>query len=359
MDDDCDVAVDESDPLLGADCEVDAAGCGWPGRFACVDGVRVCHAGRPVTPGLHPHLASMPVGWGLAWLGPGADDSRILQAFTAPLTDDGQLGAAGVQLTRSVSLSSGPPVSLPAAGGVEVLYLGSPGRGSLEVHLMHARRPDESPTSLAALDPTPSFPEAWRPSVAGGAVAWWDGRSDPGGVRWHPLEGEAVTAAGGAARWPHLAAEGEGYRLTFVRSPGEIRTLAVDAEGGPSGAEEIVASDEGAMRPAQASGVWVWLQGEGAVRMLQEGSGRGAQTVDPFGDPALDPAALGLEGRALIAWTRTTFDGPEIVAWSPATEGGARTLGPGAGPALARRGDAVAAVFDRGGLVHFASAVCP
>ncbi len=364
IDDDCDVGVDESDPHLGADCDVEAGGCTWPGRFACVDGMRTCQAGSPVTPGLHPHIAPMPVGWALAWLAPGNADPNILQVVTAPLTDDGSLGAAGTRLTRSISLSAGPPVAVAAEGRVEAIYLGSPGRGSLDVHLMRARTDDQEPASIAPLDPTDEFPDAWRPAVAGGAVAWWDGRSDPGGVRFRRVDAEegddGVTMAGGAAGWPHLAREGDDWlRMTFIRPPGEVRTMLFDETGGIIRAEHVVATDEAPTRPAQAAGVWVWLGEDGAVRMLNEAAGGDVETVDPFGMPDLDPAAVEVGGRPLIAWTRETFDGPEIVVWSPSTGEGARVLGPGAGPVVAIGEPGVATVFDRGGLVHFAAGACP
>lgn len=359
IDDDCDVAVDESDPHLGADCDVEAGGCLWAGRFSCVGGTRTCRAGRQVTPGLHPHVAAMSVGWAMAWLAPEARDPDILQIFTAPLTDDGELGAAGLRLTRDVGRSAGPPVALPAEGRVEAIYLGSPGRGSLELHLMHARTDDQEPRSLAALDPAPTFPDQWRPTVVGDAVAWWDGRTDPGGIRLVGLgdDGDGMTSAGGAARWPHLGGEGEsGLRLTFVRSPGEVRTTVLDAAGAVVEAERVVATDDGASRPAQAAGAWVWLRSDDAVRLRwQDGD---PETIDPFGAPDLDPAAVAVGGRPLVAWTRDTFDGPQIVVWSPAAGEGARVIGPGAGPVAAVGSPGVAMVFDRGGFAHFAAGVC-
>jgi hypothetical protein len=257
---------------------------------------------------------------------------------------------------------------VPAQGRVEAIYLGSPGRGSLELHLMHARLEDEEPRSLAPLNPTASFPDVWRPSVAGDAVAWWDGRSDPGGVRLQAIgdaggDGEAVTVAGGAARWPHLARQGDdGLRLTFVRPPGEVRTMVVDTSGGVVRAEHVVAVDDQPERPAQAAGAWVWLDPSGAVRLLEsegEPDGQGTvETIDPFGMPGLDLAAVEVVGRPVVAWTRKTFEGPQVVVWSPAAGAGARVLGPGAGPVATVGNPGVAMVFDRGGFVHFASGVC-
>jgi len=369
-DDDCDGLTDEEDPHLGADCEVEAAGCRFPGTYVCYVGERQCHAGHSLVAGQLPHVERATTeGWVAAWLAPGPEAAgRYLQVFATRLDPLGSMLDAPAQLSHTVGLEPRAPRAL---GGGAVVYLGPPEPALLELHVMLGRLADLVTESLAPLDPVAAFPPNVRPGGAQradgtAALAWWDGRTEPGGVRFQLPGREPVTSVGGAAAWGALAASDDGWELAFTRA-GQVRLLPLQLDGQPRAAEieidETTDPRRTAVAAAEGSVGLAWLAGAagGAAAKVvaaevSGGAVLGATTLTQTGEPDLDPAVVAAGGRFLFAWTDTA-EGAEILVSDH--DGPAVSLGPGAGPSFAEHPDGPGLVFDRLGQVHFVQAACP
>jgi len=369
-DDDCDSLTDEEDPLVEAACDVESAGCRFPGVWTCHRGERRCFAGRPVIAGSLPHVTATADGWVLSWLAPGAEVAgRLLQVFATRLDAGGSMLEARDQLSRAQGLEPRAPRSL-AAGEGTAAWLGPPDKGSLELHVVLGRLGDPTEDSLAKLEPTATFPAHLRVAAAergdgGLAVAAWDGQTDPGGVRLVVPGAEPVTAVGGAAAWAALAPYERGWLLGFVR-PGDVRLLELDPTG-QALAPELVVAEEEARRLAIAApdgpAALLWLTGdpEEATATLRAARADGgpARTLDRTAAAGDDPSLAALPGGLVAAWTGLGSEGAEVRVGSVDGLGGATSLGPGAAPVLADHPDGPALVFDRGGRIHFLQAACP
>ena len=372
LDDDCDGLTDEGDPLLGADCEVDAAGCSFPGTQVCLNAGLQCQSGRSSLPGTLPHVSWDGDGhWLISLMKDGAEPipGGGLQVFLAVLEPGGDVLELSRQISRSQVVAPRPGTAFAVPGGRGVAWLGPAQPMSQEIHLMTGWLDGLEAASLDTLDPTEELPANVRPAVAtldDGTVgiAYWDGRRDPGGIRFVRPGGQPVTPAGGAAAWADLASDGDAFNLAFVR-PGHVVWNRLSADGATLGQEEPIAT---APRPQR-----VRLAGDRVAWLAVEEDGRSAQVhvtaldpelplpdriLDRAGRADLAPSIVRVGERTLVAWTRDTNGGPEVVVAIAEDPHVAVPIGPGEAPVLALGPDGVGVAFDRGGQVHFLRATC-